>query len=234
VVSLLRGPLLVATSLLLPVLLGGQLPGLAGEERQRTAAELMDAVMWGAEPIGGPFSLIDHTGNHRTNADFRGRLLLVYFGFTFCPDICPIELQAMSSAVDRLGAAGEAVQPLFITVDPERDTPEHLAQYVPAFHPRLIGLTGDAAQIRKATEAYKVYYAKVADGPDFTIEHSGFIYLVDRNGRYLGFFPPGTSAEKMAEVIRPHAAAPPSVEKEAKSPNELSRRCKAVYDRCTD
>jgi cytochrome oxidase Cu insertion factor (SCO1/SenC/PrrC family) len=199
---------------LLPILLGGQLPARAGEERQRTAAELMDDVMWGTERIGGPFSLVDHTGKHRTDADFGGRLLLVYFGFTFCPDICPIELQAMSSAIDRLGAAGEAVQPLFITVDPERDTPDHLAQYVPLFHPRLIGLTGDAAQIRKAAETYKVYYAKVADGADFTIDHSGFIYLVDRNGRYLGFFPPGTSAEKMAEVIRPHAAAPPFVERE--------------------
>jgi cytochrome oxidase Cu insertion factor (SCO1/SenC/PrrC family) len=219
---------------LLPILLGGQLPARAGEERQRTAAELMDAVMWGTEPIGGPFSLIDHTGKHRTETDFRGRLLLVYFGFTFCPDICPTEVQAMSSAIDQLGAAGEAVQPLFITVDPERDTPDHLAQYVLLFHPRLIGLTGDAAQIRKAAEAYKVYYAKVADGADFTIDHSGFIYLVDRNGRYLGFFPPGTSAEKMAEVIRPHAAAPPFAEKGAQSPNELSRRCEAVYDPCGD
>ena len=89
----------------------------------RTAGELMDAVMWGKEPIGGPFELTDHTGQRRTDADFRDKLMLVYFGFTFCPDVCPTDLLAMGLAVDQLGPAGEAVQPLFITVDPERDTP---------------------------------------------------------------------------------------------------------------
>ena len=106
--------------------------------------------MWNREPVGGPFALIDHTGEPRTDADFRGKLLLVYFGFTFCPDICPTDLQAIGLAVDQLGAAGESVQPLFITVDPERDTPEHLADYVSLFHPRLIGLTGSREAIRQA------------------------------------------------------------------------------------
>ena len=165
--------------------------------------------MWGTEPIGGPFSLVDHTGKHRTDTEFRGKLLLIYFGFTFCPDICPTDLQVLASAIEQLGPAGEVVQPLFITVDPERDTVGHLAQYVPMFHPRLIGLTGDSVQIRKAADAYKVYYAKVVDGADFTIDHSALIYLVDRKGQYVGFFPPGTSAERMAEVTRPHAAGQP-------------------------
>src|SRR5262245_51627757 len=155
---------------------------------ERSAAELMDAVMWNREPIGGPFTLTDQHGRRRTDADFRGRLMLVYFGFTYCPDICPTDLQAMSLAIDRLGAAGEAVQPLFITVDPERDTPEHLADYVTMFHPRLIALTGDAAAIREAARAFRVYYAKAptADGGDYTVDHSGFIYLLDGAGKYVG------------------------------------------------
>src|SRR5262249_481641 len=167
---------------------------------ERSAAELMDAVMWNREPIGGPFALTDQHGRRRTDADFRRRLMLVYFGFTYCPRIRPTDLQSMSGAIDRLGAAGEAVQPLFITVDPERDTPEHLADYVTMFHPRLIALTGDAAAIRDAARAYRVYYAKAptADGSDYTVDHSDFIYLMDRAGNYVGFFPPGTPPDSMA------------------------------------
>lgn len=195
----------------LGVVLATQAPSLLAQEtRERTAGELMDAVMWGKEPIGGPFELIDHTGKPRTDADFRDKLMLVYFGFTFCPDVCPTDLLAMGLAVDRLGPAGEALQPLFISVDPERDTPDQLAKYVAFFHPRLIGLTGSVAQIRKAAGAYRAYFAKVAisGGNEYTVDHSSFIYLMDRGGKYLGFFPPGTSAEQMAQVIRPHLSAP--------------------------
>ena len=113
----------------------------------RSSAELMDVLMWNREPVGGPFALIDHTGRPRADTDFRGQLLLIYFGFTFCSDICPIDLQSMAGAVDQLGPAGDAVQPLFITVDPEKDTPEQLRGYVALFHPRLIGLTGDPSAI---------------------------------------------------------------------------------------
>jgi protein SCO1/2 len=171
---------------------------------ERSAAELMDAVMWNREPIGGPFALVDHTGKPRTDAQFRGKLLLVYFGFTFCPDVCPTDLRSMGLAVDRLGKSGEAVQPLFVTLDPERDTPKHLAGYVPYFHRRMIGLTGDASSIRQVARAYRVYHAKVPTGDrNYTIDHSGFIYLMDRAGKYLGFFPPGTPAERMADTILP-------------------------------
>jgi cytochrome oxidase Cu insertion factor (SCO1/SenC/PrrC family) len=186
-------------------------PALQAQDRsERSAAELMDAVMWGKEPIGGPFDLVDHRGKRRTDVDFRGKLLLVYFGFMYCPDVCPTDLLAIGLALDRLGTAGEAVQPLFITVDPGRDTPEHLAKYVPFFHPRLIGLTGSADQISKVASAYRAYFAKVAisGGAEYTVDHSSFIYLMDRSGRYLGFFPPGSSAERMAEVIRPHLPSP--------------------------
>ena len=184
-------------------------PAFAGEASTRSPAEVMDILMWNREPVGGPFELTDHTGKPRTNSDFRGKLMLVYFGFTWCPDICPTDLQAIGLALDKLGADGDSVQPLFITVDPERDTAKHLAEYVPMFHPRLIGLTGSAEAIRKAADAYKVYYAKV-DPPNakddsgyYTVDHTSYIYLMDRDGNYLGCFPPGTSADRMVEIIRP-------------------------------
>jgi cytochrome oxidase Cu insertion factor (SCO1/SenC/PrrC family) len=181
----------------------------ARAEQARSAAEIMDILMWGREPVGGPFALIDHTGKPRTDADFRGGLMLVYFGFTYCPDICPTDLQSIGLAIEKLGPHGDSVQPLFITVDPERDTAAHLADYVPLFHPRLIGLTGDAAAIRRATDAYKVYYAKVPNqnGDDYTVDHTAFIYLMDAAGKYLGFFPPGTNADRIAETIRQRLSA---------------------------
>jgi cytochrome oxidase Cu insertion factor (SCO1/SenC/PrrC family) len=181
----------------------------AEEADAPSAAALMDALMWGQEPVGGPFELIDHTGARRTDADYRGKLLLIYFGYSYCPDVCPTDLQAMATALDLLGVAAGAVQPLFITIDPERDTPRHLASYVPLFHPRLIGLTGEADAIRRAAGAYKVYYAKVVlpDSPEYAMDHSAFIYLVDPDGKYLGFFPPGTSPERIATIIRPHLSS---------------------------
>src|SRR3954470_5482929 len=160
------------------VLLGVATSSLA-RSPERSAAELMDAVMWNREPIGGPFALTDQNGRPRTDADFRGRLMLVYFGFTYCPDICPTDLQQMGLALDRLGAAGDMVQPVFITLDPERDTPEHLKEYMPLFHPRFVGLTGDAEAIQAAARAYRVYYKKVEleNKSDYTVDHSAFVYL---------------------------------------------------------
>lgn len=177
----------------------------AQEPPPRSAAELMDALMWNREPVGGPFALIDHNDRLRTDADFRGKLMLIYFGFTFCSDVCPTDLQAIAGAMDELGPASDALQPLFITVDPEKDRPEQLREYVGLFHPRLIGLTGDAKQIRKLTGAYKVYYAKTEPSQPFDrgIDHTGYVYLMGRDGGYLGFFPPGTSAGRMADAIRP-------------------------------
>ena len=166
--------------------------------------------MWNREPIGGPFALTDQTGKARTNADFRGKLMLIYFGFTTCPDVCPTDLQAIGLVLDKLGRDGDQVQPIFITVDPERDTAAHLADYVPMFHPRLIGLTGNLDAIRKVADAYKVYFARVPlkDGADYTVDHTAYIYLMDRDGNYLGFFPPGTSADRMVKIIRPRLAEP--------------------------
>lgn len=180
----------------------------AEEARRRSAAELMDIMMWNREPVGGAFELTDQAGRTRRDSDFRGKLLLVYFGFSYCPDICPTDLQEISRAVDQLGPDGEAIQPLFITLDPERDTAEHLSTYVSLFHPRLVGLTGSAGAIRQAADAYKVFYEKVDTGKDeYTIDHSAYVYVMDRAGRYLGFFPPNTPAERMLTILHPHLQA---------------------------
>jgi protein SCO1/2 len=187
------------------LLAGAGWPSWAQTPDETSAARLMDDLMWNRGPIGGPFALVDHTGKPRTEEDFRGKLLLIYFGYSYCPDVCPTDLQQIGLAIDGLGPAGAAVQPLFVTVDPERDTPAHLADYVPLFHPRLIGLTGSAEEIRRVAVAYKVYYAKYPPGsPDYVVDHSSFIYLVDETGKYIGFFPPGTTADRMVEIIRPH------------------------------
>lgn len=187
------------------LLAGGLTVSASAQSSSRSAAELMDAVMWNREPIGGAFTLTDQSGRTRTDADFRGRLLLVYFGFTYCPDICPTDLQQIGLAMDQLGDHAGDVQPLFITLDPERDTAEHLARYVPLFHPRLIGLTGSIDAVRNAADAYRVFYKRVVTGTkpdDYTVDHSAFIYLMDRDGKYLTFFPPGTDAEKIVGMVR--------------------------------
>jgi protein SCO1/2 len=192
----------------LGALLGTPMSG-AADRSERSAAELMDVVMWSREPVGGPFRLTDHTGRVRRDTDFRGRLMLVYFGFTFCPDICPTDLQQIGLALKKLGPAAAEVAPLFITLDPQRDTVKLLAHYVPAFHPQIIGLTGDIKSVHQAAQAYKVYHARVAnDGASrYTIDHSSFIYLMGRDGKYLGFIPPGTSGERIAQALRPHLTA---------------------------
>lgn len=177
----------------------------SAQSSTRSAAELMDAVMWNREPIGGAFTLKDQTGKIRTDTDFRGELMLVYFGFTYCPDICPTDLQQIGLAMDQLGDDAKNVQPLFITLDPERDTVGNLALYVPLFHPKLIGLTGSIDAVQKAADAYRVYFKRVVTGPnpdDYTVDHSAFIYLMNRDGKYLTFFPPGTDAEKIVSMVR--------------------------------
>ena len=182
------------------------LPAHAHVTPERSAAELKDVLKYNRETIGGPFTLVDEQGRTRTEKDFRGKLLLVYFGYTSCPDVCPTDLQQIGAAIDSLGQAGDAVQPLFITLDPARDTTKRLAAYVPPFHPRLVGLGGSVFAVQRAADAYRVFFRKVpiGKGGDYGIDHAANTYLMDRDGKYLGFFPPGTSAARMAEVIRPH------------------------------
>ena len=156
--------------------------------------------------IGGEFTLTDQNGVTRRPEDFRGKLMLVYFGYTFCPDACPTALQDMSRAIDLLGLKGDAVQPIFITIDPARDTVEQMKLYASNFHPRLIALTGTPDQVAEAAKAYRVYYAKgkSTGGTDYLMDHTVFIYLMGRDGKYLSHFPPGTTAEQMAAAIENH------------------------------
>ena len=156
--------------------------------------------------LGGPFSLVDHTGRAVTEADFTGRFLLVYFGFTYCPDVCPTELGTIASALDALEEQGAHVTPVLITVDPERDTPEALADYVSRFHPRMVGLTGTPQQVAAVARAYRVFYAKV-NRPEMTqylVDHSSFIYLVGPDARVRALFRPEMSPEAIAQAVRGH------------------------------
>ena len=179
-------------------------PIAANETAEPSATELIEGLLSGRAPVGGPFELTDQTGHRRTDADFQGKLVVIYFGYTYCPDVCPTELQSISLALDKLGAAADTVQPLFITVDPGRDTPARLADFVSSFHPRLIGLTGSLAEIRKTAIAYRTFFAKNgATAPDdYSVDHTGFIYLVGKDGHYLGFLPPGLAPDAIADAIR--------------------------------
>ena len=126
-------------------------------------------------------------------------------GYTSCPDVCPTELQAMVGALDALGRElGGRVQPVFVTVDPERDAPERMARYVALFHPRLVGLTGTPAQVAQAARAYRVYYAKARprDASDYLMDHSSFVYLLDPEGAARALFRPGTSSDDIAAALR--------------------------------
>lgn len=157
-----------------------------------------------AVPIGGAFELTDHMGAQATNDSYAGRYRIVYFGFTFCPDICPTELQSISAALDRLGSNAAKFQPLFITIDPERDDVDAMAAYVSHFHPSFIGLTGSSAEIEKAAQTFKIYYAKApnADDPkDYTMNHSSFIYVMDCEGRYIRHISQGASPEEIAATL---------------------------------
>lgn len=156
--------------------------------------------------IGGSFTLVDHNGKTVTAADFRGRFMLMYFGYTYCPDVCPTTLTTMTDAIDILDGDGESVVPVFITVDPERDTPEHLKMYVNYFHPRLVGLTGTAQSVAAAAKAYRIYYAKAPqDGAaedDYLMDHLSFVFLMGPDGAFRAHFENGISPEAMAKRIR--------------------------------
>jgi protein SCO1/2 len=136
--------------------------------------------------------------------------MLVYFGYTYCPDVCPTELQTMAAAVDRLGPDGAKVVPVFVTVDPQRDTPEVLADYVKLFSPRLTGLTGTPAEIASIAREYRVYYAKVTpkNGGDYLMDHSSFVYLIGPQGRLRALIHPGRSADEVAATIEAQIRKP--------------------------
>jgi len=155
--------------------------------------------------VGGPFTLVDQTGKTVTERDFRGRFMLVFFGFTHCPDICPAELQVIAASLEALGPAAKKVVPVFITVDPERDTPEVMADYIKNIGDEFVGLTGSPEQIAAVAKAYRVVYAKFQEkdsATDYSVDHSALVYLMSPDGDYITHLPYGTSAEKMAETLR--------------------------------
>ncbi|MFQ5970836.1 MAG: SCO family protein [Alphaproteobacteria bacterium] len=154
--------------------------------------------------VGGPFTLVDHTGREVTEESYRGKFRLMYFGYTFCPDVCPTELGNLAVALDELGEDIDGVVPMFITIDPERDTPELLAEYVRLFHDNLIGLTGSRDQVDEVARNYRVFYRKVKD-PDYTyylMDHTSFTYLMGPDGELVRMFAYGTPPEKIAGAIR--------------------------------
>ena len=196
-------------ALLACILVSAPFPLAADEASEPSPQELIEGLVSGRAPVGGPFELTDQTGQRRTDRDFRGKLVVLYFGYTCCPDVCPTELQSISLALDRLGTAAEAVQPLFITVDPERDTAARLAEFVSSFHPRLIGLTGPVADIKKTAIAYRTFFVKnnPSAAGEYSVDHTGFIYLVGKDGKYLGFLPPGAAPDTIADAIRARLGA---------------------------
>ena len=167
----------------------------------------------GTALVGGPFELVDQHGRTRRDGDFRGRPMLVYFGYTYCPDICPTTLLTMSQGLDGFADTNpdlaKEIVLVFITVDPERDTVETLAVYAPHFHEDLVALTGTAEQVAAAAKAYHVYYAKAEDGGtgDYLMDHSGFIYLMDRAGGYLTHFSHSATAAEIAAGLRQHVGS---------------------------
>ncbi|MGH7155693.1 MAG: SCO family protein [Acetobacteraceae bacterium] len=155
-----------------------------------------------ASAIGGPFHLVDGAGQTVTNETYRGKYMLVYFGYTYCPDVCPTTLQAMTNALDALGPKANQIAPLFITVDPARDTPAVMKRYAAAFSPRLIGLTGSPEQIARVTKEYHVYAAKdvTGPGPDYSMDHSSVIYFMGKDGQFIAPVQEGAPKQMAASI----------------------------------
>ncbi len=158
-----------------------------------------------APQVGGRFTMTDHAGRRVSDADFRGKVMVVFFGFTNCPDICPTGLARMAEVMDALGSRATDVQPLFVTVDPARDTPAVMKSYVEHFSDRLIGLTGTSEQIAVIAKAYRVYFkihGDPATNPNYSVDHSGFVYVMDRSGRFVGTFNPESSVDAAVKLIQ--------------------------------
>ncbi len=159
----------------------------------------------GGSLVGGPFLLTDQDGKPRSDKNFRGKHMLIYFGYTYCPDVCPTALQVMARAIDSLPADEQKrVAPIFITIDPERDTAAHLKSYVENFHTDLVGLTGTAEQISEVARRYRVYFAKEKDSgssTDYLMDHSSIVFLMAPDGGYITHFTHATPPEKMAETL---------------------------------
>lgn len=159
----------------------------------------------GKADIGGSFTLTDQNNQQVSDSQFRGKYMLVFFGFTSCPSICPVGLATLTQTMEQLGDKGKAVAPIFITVDPETDTPARMKEFLTNFHPSIAGLTGTPEQIKAVESAYKVYAAKSKDENmpgGYNVDHSGFIYLMDKNGEYLSHYTYDQAAEAIVKDVR--------------------------------
>jgi len=156
--------------------------------------------------IGGPFALTDHLGRAVSDQDYRGAYMLIYFGYINCPDICVPALDNMSAALDALGTAGDAIQPIFITVDPDNDTPDVIARHVKAIHPGMIGLTGTKAELRAAAKAYRVSVKLLTKPGDKApiYAHGSYIFLMKPDGKFAALYPPVHGPEAIAASVRRH------------------------------
>jgi cytochrome oxidase Cu insertion factor (SCO1/SenC/PrrC family) len=159
----------------------------------------------GTALVGGPFTMVNHKGVTVTDKDFRGRPMLLFFGFTFCPDICPTELQVMAAARDQLGETGKTIQPIFVTIDPARDTVPVMSAYVSNFGADFVGLTGSAEQVDSMARIYRVFYQKQdnkADPSAYQMDHTSIIYLMGADGKFLKHFSYTTDAKALADGLR--------------------------------
>jgi protein SCO1/2 len=169
--------------------------GVAAHEVSRDEAPPQD--------VDGRFSLVEQHGRPVTDQSFRGDFMLVYFGFASCPDVCPLDLATMAAALRDLGTLAGRIHPIFITIDPSRDTPERLAAYVAAFDPRMLGLTGTPEQIRSAASAYGVDYTiEESNGEHLVDQHTAFTYLMGPDGQFLRAFPHGVTGSELADALR--------------------------------
>lgn len=159
----------------------------------------------GTALVGGPFTMVNQKGETVTDKTYLGKPMLLFFGFTFCPDVCPTELQVMAAALTEMGDKGADIQPIFVTIDPERDTPAVMASYVSNFGDHFIGLTGSAAQVDQMAQTYRVFYAKQenkADPKNYQMDHSSIIYLMGTDGKFLKHFSYSTDAKALADGIK--------------------------------
>lgn len=159
--------------------------------------------------IGGPFTLVDTSGRTVTDQTFHGKWMLIYFGYTYCPDACPTTLTNMGIALQKLGPEAARIAPMFITVDPERDTVKAMAEYLKSFDPRIVGLTGSEAQTAAVAKAYHVYVApRKSDGDDYLVDHSAYIYLMSPQGKFATVIAGNIAGDRMAETLRKELARP--------------------------
>ena len=173
----------------------------------RSLGPEVTAAVEGEALVGGSFELVNGAGETVTHADFEGRPFVIFFGFTHCPDICPTSLFEMAQWIDELGPAADRLRFAFVTVDPERDTPAVMRDYVGAFSDHIIPLTGTPAQVEQVLDAYRVYAKKVPlDGDDYTMDHSAFVYLMDAQGRYEAHITYGEESERALAKLRALAA----------------------------